>query len=157
MKQSVRGANPLRHRVLRDRLCVNQCIHGDSCVCLFGWRRRFAHRSRPFCVESVWNLRLFCRGSDGFEPRPLPAWQVGIVNLTERLAELCISVRITTFPGNLQGHFHRSRILPVRRGCGCAVWVVLSDLGPIDRSRSKFHLSHVVAILPGSRQVWMAL
>jgi hypothetical protein len=35
----------------------------------------------------------------------LPAWQVGIVNLTERLAIICIRVRITTIPGNLQGHF----------------------------------------------------
>ena len=34
-----------------------------------------------------------------------PAWQVGIVDLTERLAKLCITVRISPFPGNLQGHF----------------------------------------------------
>jgi hypothetical protein len=55
-------------------------------------------------------------------PGLLPAWQVGIVNRTQRLAELCISVRIPTMPGNLQGHFSAVRLSAAGSGWQGVGW-----------------------------------
>ena len=52
---------------------------------------------------------------EGCEPRPLPTWQVRIVNLTERMVIICITVSIATFSGNLQGHFPDSENATIRR------------------------------------------
>ena len=79
----------------------------------WGFLRLFVWLKTEVCAPFTAILRGIRVESDaflsriwvGFEPRLLPAWQVGIMHLTERLAELCIRVRITTFPGNWPGHF----------------------------------------------------